>query len=107
MSSASDWGATSPSRSVTTSSRPDRATAIGTDPAQGRDCGSLSWRYFPGTLSAPSSQPSSRRTNVFSRVLLTGRVSTSSRTCSITSGRKTGSSPSTSAVGYPAPSSTL
>jgi len=52
-------------------------------------------------------QPSSRLTNVFSSVLLTGRVSTSSRTRSITSGRKTGSSPSTSAVGYPAPSSTL
>ena len=74
MSSASDWGATSPSRSVTTSSRPDRATAIGTGPAHGRDCGSRSSRYLPGTLSAPSSHAPSRWTNVSSRVFVTGRL---------------------------------
>ena len=81
------------SRSVTTSRSPDRATVIGTDPAHGRDCGSLVLAVLPGHALRAEQPAPSRRTNVFSSVLLTGRVSTSSRTRSITSGRKTGSSP--------------
>ena len=43
----------------------------GDAPAHGRDWGSWSFSCLPGMLSAPSSQRSSRRTKVFSRVLVT------------------------------------